>query len=230
MKVQNGISLKPLTGEARVERQEQQLRDAAKMYENHFLGEMVKAMRTTVHHEDGLIKESYGEKIFAQQLDQKYVDGWADKGGVGLADLIYSQIKERYLGTAKKDFGHAGALPIAPAAHGPRDVTAPDAVKMKMIPTGGQTGAMYRFEVPAADGGSFSAQAPLAGRVAQAERLGDNWNAVTLDHGRGLTSELTFPGDLTQIGTDQAVAAGQKLGSLDPKTPVVAWKLDWPKA
>ncbi|NJL26086.1 MAG: hypothetical protein HC902_13580 [Calothrix sp. SM1_5_4] len=47
MKIQSGFSLQPPTAEARAEKQDQQLRDAAKMYETHFLNQMVKAMRLT---------------------------------------------------------------------------------------------------------------------------------------------------------------------------------------
>ena len=223
MKVQNGFSLKKPTAEARTEQREKQLREAAKMYENHFLGEMMKAMRSTVHHEDGFIKKGYGEKIFAEQLDQKYVDGWAEKGGVGLADLIYSQIKERYLGTAKKDFGHpTGALPITPPKN-PQGLKMPEAVKMKPLPPSAENSLEYRFEVPR---GEHNAQAPLPGKVASLDRR-DGWSSIGLDHGRGVTSEVNFPGDLAQIAVGDDVAAGATLGKVDPASPVVAWKLDW---
>ena len=230
MKVQNGFSLKPLTGEARAEKQEKQLRDAAKMYENHFLGQMMKSMRSTIHHEDGFIKQGTGEKIFAEQLDQKYVDGWADKGGVGLADLIYSQIKERYMGTVKKDFSQpTRALPIAPQKD-PHGLKMPEAVKVKMLPTQSQNEMQYRFEVAQPRGESFSAQAPLAGRVTALQNVGEGWKSVSLDHGLGMNSELSFPGELAQIEVGDDVVAGGALGRLGGESPVVAWKLDWDKA
>ena len=226
MKIQNGISLQKPTAEARNEQREKQLRDAAKMYENHFLGEMMKAMRSTVHHEDGFIKKGYGEKIFAEQLDQKYVDGWAEKGGVGLADLIYSQIKERYMGTAKRDFGHpAGALPINPPKD-PHGLKMPEPVKMKALPPQAENSLEYRFEAPGVGPGA-SAQAPLAGKVASVERVGQGWTSVGLDHGRGLRSELNFPGEPAQIAVGDDVGVGAALGHLDQASPVVAWKLDW---
>lgn len=72
---------------------ETRLREAAQMYEEQFLGEMVKAMRRTIPESD-FMKPSSAEKIFREQLDQQYVEAWADKGGIGLADLIVDQIKE----------------------------------------------------------------------------------------------------------------------------------------
>lgn len=224
MKIQNGI---PLGKAPSAEQRDVQLRDAAKMYEQHFLSEMVKSMRKTTGGEDGgLIKKNMGEKIFAEQLDGQYVEQWSNKGGVGIADMIYNQIKEKYYDTTKRDFspGHR-MLPIAPKKEA-IGVPPSDAVKMKMIP--GSTGAQleYRFEVPDASG-PFDAVAPLDGKVLETTRMGEGWNLVKLDHGQGLTSEMTFPGGFATIGTGEVFRAGQKLGTLDPSRPVLAWKLDW---
>jgi flagellar protein FlgJ len=228
MKIQNGFSLKPLSAEEKASAQDKNLRDAAKMYENHFLNEMVKAMRTTIPRaEDGLMKPNMAEKIFTEQLDQQYVDNWSEKGGVGLADMIYNQIKEQYFNTTKKDFSHpGGALPISPKRdlHG---VKPTDSIQMKMIPPT-KTGALeYRFEVPDPSGAPFEAQAPMAGKVVEAKSLGEQWSAVKLDHGRGLTSELTFPGQPVTLNAGDSIQAGQRLGVLDSRRPVLAWKLDW---
>ncbi len=73
---------------------DRQLREAAQMYEQHFLQEMIKAMRATVDH-SGLIPESHAEQLFQQKLDHEYAEQWAQNGGIGLADMIYQQIKER---------------------------------------------------------------------------------------------------------------------------------------
>ena len=56
---------------------------------------MVKAMRSTVHKDDGFLPTNMAENIFSEQLDQQYVEKWADKGGIGLADMIYNQMHER---------------------------------------------------------------------------------------------------------------------------------------
>ncbi len=228
MKIQNGISLVPPTAEERLAKQDEALKQASKMYEKHFLNEMVKAMRSTVGQEDGLIKKNMAEKIFAEQLDQKYVDGWSDKGGVGLADLIYTQVKEKYFANKQqgmKTLPHA--LPIAPK----RDLNglgSPESIQMKMIPPPvGGGGLSYRFEVPNSLAGDFEVQTPMPGKLTEIKNLDQGWSTVRLDHGQGMISELTFPGQVTNTGIGNAMEAGQKLGILDSKRPVVAWNLDW---
>jgi flagellar protein FlgJ len=239
VKIENGFSLKPPSPEVQAEKRDNQLKQAAKMYETHFLNEMVKAMRSTVGQEDGLIKRGMGEKIFSEQLDQQYVDSWADKGGVGLADMIYTQIKERYMGSHSKGGGgmppKPEMLPIAPQKnmHG---IGPSESIQMKMLPAspGGKLG--YRFEVPAGPeqarpAGTYDVVAPMAARVAELKSLPQGWSAVRLDHGQGVMSELTFPGTIghpeTNCAEGSLVAAGHKLGIMDSSRLALAWNLDW---
>jgi Rod binding domain-containing protein len=227
MKIQNGISLVPPTPEAKAEKTDQALRDASEMYEGYFLNQMVRAMRATVPKEDGMIKPNFAEKIFSDQLDSQYVENWSKKGGVGLADMIYSQISERYqASTGKKNFLPHGSMPIAPRRemHG---VPSTDSIRMKAIPQDSGKGAQYRFEIPNPSGAEFEAQAPLSGKVVEQKTLPEGWNLVRLDHGQGVTSELTFPGHSPAIGTGTHVQTGQGLGKIDLARPVLAWKLDW---
>ena len=217
MKIEKGFSLQPLSPEEKLAQQDKQLREAAKMYETHFLNEMVKSMRSTVHDEDGLVKANFAQKIFTEQLDQQHVDAWANRGGVGLADMIYKQIKEQYFQTVKRDFSHpGGALPLEPK----------DGLRMKPIPQDSKTRMQFRLEAPSANSAT-EVKAPMAGRVQEASRLDDGWNSVKLDHGRGLVSELAFPGQLEPgvLGTE--LQAGERLGRLANERPVVAWGLDW---
>ena len=233
VKIQNGFSLKPDSPQEKAAKIDDNLRGAAKMYENHFLNEMVKSMRSTVgRDENSFMKQNMAEKIFSEQLDQQYVDGWANKGGIGLADMIYSQIKDQYFNTTKKDFSHpGGALPIAPK----REINGlkpTDSIQMKMIPVNKTSALEYRFEVSDPDvsgrpGQNYEALAPMAGKVVESTKLGENWTSLKLDHGRGVSSELTFPGTAEPIPGGTAVEAGQRLGQLDPSRPVLAWKLDW---
>jgi flagellar protein FlgJ len=224
VKIQNGFSLKPLEPGEKRANQEAQLRQAAKMYETHFLNEMVKAMRHTVNREGGLMKPNMAEKIFSEQLDQQYVENWSNRGGVGLSDMIFNQIKERYFGTTGKQFGQGkGALPIAPR----KNMPLPDSIQMKMTsPPVDQKSLGYRITVPDASDG-YDLQAPFDGTVKSMQALGDGWHSFELDHGLGLKSELTFPGQAAQIAPGTKVEAGEKLGSLEQARPVVAWNLDW---
>lgn len=228
MKIQNGISLQQPDPETKAKQLDGQLRDAAKMYEGYFLNQMVKAMRSTVNREDGVVKQNFAEKIFTEQLDGQYVDAWSNKGGVGLADMIYNQISEKYqAATQKKDFLHGkGALPVAPKKdiHG---VPAADSIQFKTIPPGPEAKLEYRFEIQQPSGAEYEVQAPLPGKVLESKTLGEGWSLVRMDHGQGVTSEMTFPGRATESGSGADVQPGQRLGVLDPGRPVLAWKLDW---
>src|SRR5262245_11435394 len=92
VKIQHGTPRNHAHPEIPAEQKDKQLREASKLYETHFLNEMVKAMRSTVKRDGGLMQPNFAEKIFGEQLDNQYVEGWANKGGIGLADLIYTQI------------------------------------------------------------------------------------------------------------------------------------------
>jgi flagellar protein FlgJ len=70
-----------------------QLKEAARLYEAQFLRQMVKGLRATVPESD-LVPKSQGERIFQGMLDEQYADQWAAEGGVGLADMIYRQMRE----------------------------------------------------------------------------------------------------------------------------------------
>lgn len=224
MKIQSSFPLKQ-NADAKAAQLDGQLKDAAKMYENHFLNQMVKAMRSTIPREDGLIKQNMAEKIFTEQLDNQYVQGWTDKGGVGLADLIYNQIREKYVGATKKDFSKHGAIPIAPKEQ--NGLRSTDSIQMKMLPVPPDAKLNYRFEVQDPSGAPFEAVTPMSGEVKEARALGDGWNLVRMDHGQGLATELTFPGALTELSVGQELEAGRRLGVLDSGRPVLAWKLDW---
>ena len=113
MKIERVIPLNDTkSADERLKVQEKQLQGAAKMYEQHFLNEMMRTMRQTIH-EGEFMKTSFGEKIFREQLDGQYVEKWSDRGGVGLADMIYKNIKEKYMPDPQKQMARPqGPLPL----------------------------------------------------------------------------------------------------------------------
>jgi flagellar protein FlgJ len=74
---------------------EEKFKEVADLYENHFIREMMKQMRSTVH-ESGFIKQNNAEKIFRDQLDDKYSEQWGKAGGIGLSGIIYDQLIQKY--------------------------------------------------------------------------------------------------------------------------------------
>lgn len=76
---------------------DKKLMEVSRLYEKHFLRELVRAMRKTIPEND-LTKPSFSEKMYKQKLDQEYVEKWGDQGGIGLAPIIYKNLKERLEG------------------------------------------------------------------------------------------------------------------------------------
>ncbi|MGE4133413.1 MAG: rod-binding protein [Bdellovibrionales bacterium] len=227
MEIKRFLPLKPKDVESLRKEQDQQLRQAAKMYESHFLNEMVKAMRSTVQRDGGIMQPNFAEKIFSEQLDQQYVQGWSESGGVGLADMIYDQVRERYMESSKQKWTHPkGPLPLAPAQD-IKELAPANSIRVKSLPGVKGAGLGVRMEVMEPGQAAYDAIAPLSGEVLEMKGLGEGWQMVQLDHGRGVRSELTFPGAMTELGAGTRVEAGQKLGVLDSGRPVLAWNLDW---
>jgi len=85
-----------------------QLKKASKMYEQQFLGEMMNAMKKTVVQTE---EPSMAEKIYKDQMNDLYVEKWADNGGNGLADLIYKELKEKIIPSQHSRYINASAPP-----------------------------------------------------------------------------------------------------------------------
>lgn len=196
------------------------LKDASKMYEKQFLGEMVKAMRNTVQKSD-LVPESFAERLYKDKLDQEYVSNWSDRGGVGYADMIYTQLKERYFPEKHASFGHIqGPLPLKKAGEGH--------MKMQQL-EGDESGKKGPIEIemkPKIEPHqSQTLVAPWAGKVAHTATHDDGSKSVILDHGRGVKSTLRHTGALESLELGQAVKAGEKLGELKGSEPYLKWKI-----
>ncbi len=211
MKIPKGLPIQP---QARLEGQ---MRQAAEMYENHFLNQMVKSMRSTVNKESGWIKPNFGEQIFSEQLDQQYVDGWSKKGGIGLADLIYNHLSERYLQTGSgRPVKKIEALPLEPAE------------RAKPLPTSDKSMSIRLEAAPSGEAGPRAhVVAPRPGSIENVEDLGDGWNKISLLHDNGDRSELVFVGTASSVSPGQSCEAGQKLGQLKGSAPVLDWKMNW---
>ncbi len=74
------------------------LRKASADFESMFVKQMLSAMRKAVPREkDGMFKESEGEKIFKDMLDNEYAKTTSHSGsGMGLGAAMYKQLVARY--------------------------------------------------------------------------------------------------------------------------------------
>lgn len=71
---------------------DKEIREAAQQFEAIFLNEIFKQMRAAVPKGD-LLKESMGEQVFRGMLDQEIAQKAAETGGLGLAEIIFRQLK-----------------------------------------------------------------------------------------------------------------------------------------
>ena len=69
-----------------------QIRRAAEMFESYFIQMMFREMRRTNFNENGIIPRSNAETIFTEMLDETMADVAAERGGFGLADMLYRQM------------------------------------------------------------------------------------------------------------------------------------------
>ena len=216
VKIDRAFSLKPNQDPKGVaEKQDKQLRDAAQLYEQHFMREMVKAMRQASP-DGGLVEKSMGEKIFSEQLDNQYVENWSGRGGVGLADMIYTHVKERYFPEAQMAKPQ-GPLPLKPESTGaikgewkmkPLPLTPPT------MPDSVKNDIKMRFEGQDLPESGRQVQAPWSGKISKAFTAENGVSMVEIEHDQGLVSRMVFPGALDGQKLGQDVAAGAKIGQV----------------
>lgn len=207
------------------QQQDQKIREAAKAYERMFLDEMVKSMRKTVQHSD-LTKPSMGESIYLDKMYENYVDNWSDVGGVGLSQVIYDQIHERFF-PAMSSPPPDGPLPINKPTT-PLQLNQPD--ENLQIKTEAKDGQNISFQLRAKNlktGAQGQVVSPWSGHILSAFQAGERAGLI-VQHGSNLRSTLSFVGQpLAGLGElrNQPVQEGQPLGVLDLTQPSLSWKV-----
>ena len=213
IKVDKVLPMRPAA--ASLEDLEKKTQDAAKMYEKLFLREMVKAMRQTVP-DSGLVKKSQTEAIFKEQLDGEYVESWGEKGGIGLSDMIYNQIVERFgvrMGMrARPDRPH-GPLPLN---RGQRHD-----LKVQELPRGL---AVTVKNIQGAQQQPTEVLSPWKGTLVDLSVLEDGRCLGEIAHDNGLQSKFLYEGSRL-LATGSPVEAGQKFGLLSPTRGEFLWQV-----
>lgn len=204
------------------EKVKKQFRDVSQLYEKHFMREMMKAMRATVP-DSNFIKQNQGEKIFRSQLDEEYVEKWGDRGGIGLSDLIYNQLIEKYgpaMGLSNPLEKARGPLPLDEKSNFPRATV--------RIQEKDQGKTQLQFNLGSAQSGPASGRelrAPWSGYLIKKIQLApDEW-ALELSHENGLNSQLSFRGTPSDDPSRQQIQAGERIGLLSPDATQFTWNL-----
>ena len=80
--------------EALKSKDDKALTDVCKQFETYFINTIIKEMRQTLGDgKDNLIPKSQGENTFTEMVDSEYSKKATDKGGIGLANMMYKQLK-----------------------------------------------------------------------------------------------------------------------------------------
>ncbi len=97
---------------------EKKLREASEGFESIFIQKMWEQMRASLP-KDGLLSSSKEEKFWQSMYDQELAKSMASAGGIGLADMMVDQMKERVTGSAssqsKESQSRNSGLNITPA-------------------------------------------------------------------------------------------------------------------
>lgn len=206
------------------EEMDQQIRKAAQAHEEMFLEQMLKQMRATVPDSGGFIPTSNAEKIFREQLDQQYVSQWGDKGGLGLADMIYTQIMEKFgaqMGLKSQEIRPHGPIQLKPQKQ---------MMPIKTEQPNGKTSYLFDLQKMSLD--NPEVHAPWEGQLTGAKQVSGDEFLLQLKHSNGLSSQMVFRG-MPEVGLRQAsvekpveIAAGQRLGALSPEAKSFLWTVD----
>lgn len=200
---------------------EDKLREVAELYENQFIREMMKQMRATVQ-ESGFLKKNNAEKIFQEQLDGEYSGQWVKAGGIGLSDLIYGQLMERY-------GERLGLKAAVEKPHGPINLNQ-KANFSGLTEVGGRPGAgtaagagggvgaetdgaaargPVTFRLDSPDGERMELKNPWAGVLLDKNYLDMDQMQYRIKHDNGLESLILTRG--TGLGPEQNWAAGDRI-------------------
>ena len=75
-----------------VARNDKKLKDACKQFESMFLNQLLTSMRKTIP-KSGLMGENKEKEMYDSMMDQEMSKAWASSDGIGLANMLYQQMK-----------------------------------------------------------------------------------------------------------------------------------------
>lgn len=200
---------------------DKQLREASQMYEKHFLKEMVRAMRSTVTPTE---QPSMAENIYSQQLDEQYVDKWNQRGGIGLSDVIYGQLKERFYPDKNIIQKPNGPLPVDKGGVQIKiDESKP--LGIPVIKPGEKEGQDLSYLFDVSPGAKQAVTNPWDGKITQMIRQDDR-QLIRLAHENGLNSTISFIGSAAEMNRGDSVKSGDQLGLLGAEASGLTWKIE----
>lgn len=214
------------THEGRAKVTEEKFREVAEMYEKHFIREMMKQMRSTVH-ESGFIKQNNAEKIFRDQLDDQYAEQWGKAGGIGLSGLIYEQLMEKFgerMGLRAPVQKPQGPIDLNSKANF-SGIAQPAKIateKASVNPINSVDPVTFKFETDAQERSEI--KTPWAGTLLDKKYLEMDQIQYRIKHDNGLESLImtrgTGLGPDLQLSPGDVLQSGQQLGWATAASPL----------
>jgi flagellar protein FlgJ len=109
------------------QKEESRLKDASKQFEQVFMMQMLKEMDKSVQKSD-VFGEGKDEETFKDMLNQERAKAWSESGGVGLAQLIYEQMRSQIADKKPGEQGQDPAGQLEAASSAIKDAKMPSAV------------------------------------------------------------------------------------------------------
>lgn len=76
-------------------KEKEELKEACNQFEEYFLNQLMKEMRTTVD-KSSLVNKGQAEEMFTEMLDQELTKGSVKAGGIGISDMLFKQLNKNY--------------------------------------------------------------------------------------------------------------------------------------
>lgn len=215
-KVQKALPLPDASPNA--EKVKTQFREVSDMYEKHFLRELMKSMRSSVP-EGGLVKVNSAEKIFREQLDDQYVEKWGEKGGIGLSDMIYNDLVDKY-------GERFGLKERQERPTGPLSLSERDSLNVRRNYNPAEKKFEFQFSGLKKDTpGSVETINPWSGVLGKKIQLSADEYFLEVNHDNGLTSQMKFKGLLQPLTVNDHLNSGDRIGILSQDTNEFFWNL-----
>lgn len=209
------------------ENRDPKMLDAARMFENQFLRQMITQMRRTVP-ESEFMPESGVQKFYKEQMDDQHAENWTQNGGIGLADMIYNQLQDKIDSKRMRAYAKQPGE-VLPLKNERPVAAAPVSFKKTENEKSGLVDLISRrdkdmFMLKKTNQGLFikskdplpehvDVRVPMNGTVLQAAALGEGKQMVIVGHDQGLKTQYVHTGEnLVQPG--QVLIAGQALARL----------------
>lgn len=81
---------------AQLEKDDEKLKEACKEMEAYFIQQLYKTMKTSTQLGEGIIPKGQHEEIFEDMLIEEQSKEATKAGGIGLADMLYTQLSREY--------------------------------------------------------------------------------------------------------------------------------------